>query len=387
LPCKPARLRYTAASVRVSRLFGCVLALAAVLQPPSASAQTPASNHRRLELFGYLQTQLERTRVDGDAAHDRVFFRRIVLGLHATPTRTWTGHLGVDLGPIASSSSNRVLVKDAFLQYSGLARKGLTLSIGNQKVPFSRSMLTPSQRRSLVERPFTGEKSFGSPGRLLGIKAEGWHAQHTLYWSAAAGSSLQSPDVRQIRIDSVAEAHGGWNPGILTTGRIEVHPSGETPRDQGSFGQPLRYTVGAAVWHWQAHSRTGVPADRSGGLEVSGGLRGGAVSLDAEYERIAGHTADADVTTGLYRGGVAHLEKLSFEGGYIVRRRVELLGAWDRLLVAAYRAAPHRTAAGVNWYLARRNVKMQVMHREIENAGGVLAAHARVTYLQAQVMF
>ncbi len=367
-----------------------------MLLPASATAQTPPPATAPVRVFGYFQTQLARTRVEPDRARDRVFFRRIVLGLHVTATPAWTGQAVADLGPLASSATNRVLLRDAFLQYNGLAHRGITLAVGNQKTPFSRSMLTPAQYRGLIERPFAGEKSFGSPGRFIGLKGEGWQARRTIFWSAAAGSSLQSPDVRQIRVDSIAEADPDWSQGALGGGRVEWHPRGETPRDQRAFGRPLRYTMGAAVWRWRSdHDSvtyatlpgTHADPDRSGGVEVSCGLRGGAVSLDAEYDRIAGRTVDGTVTAGLYRGGEAHLRKLSFEGGYMVRRRLELLGSWDRMAVDAYDAAPRRAAAGVNWYFDRHNVKMQFMHREIENSGGVRAAHAHVTYLQAQVIF
>lgn len=371
---------------------------------PGAHAQSsgPARHaDDKLTISGYLQAQYETVDTEAAPPRDRVFFRRMVLSLRAEPVPDWAGTIQFDLAPAASGGS--IVVKDAFLQYVGWKDSGVTVTIGNQKLPFSRSVLVSSARRALVERSFPGDRSVGSPGRAIAIKVDGWNQGRTIFWSGALGSSLQSSDPDQIRVDGVAEAHAGWPEGVITVGRLEVHPFGETPREQGAFGTDAWRVTGAiAGYLWRndgdlasssAGGGAGAPsfiaeADEVRAVELSGGLRGHRLSVDAEYERVRATARTYDVTAGLYTHGEARLHKAGVEAGFMLRpRRLELVGAADVLAPATYARAWSRRAAGLSWYVAGPAVKFQVMERVSRNDHGVSGARSRATYVQAQFAF
>ena len=367
----------------------------AIAQPapaPSAPAE------RRLSVTGYAQAQSDLISRNGRSS-DRVYFRRIMLTLDSALVRNWAGRVQFDLAP--ATEGDRIVLKDAYVRYTSLAGRGLLVTAGNQKTPFSRSLLTPSSRRGLVERPVTGDRNFGSPGRTLGVRADGRAGAGRWEWSASLGSALHSPDAGAIRFDSVTESDHGWNRGVLAAGRIEWQPLGAMARDQGDFGGPRRLSVGGGLYVWKndrgrnlhtSHGRSLAPdlADvrSAAGLEVSGGWRGSRLSLDAEYHRVRARALDPVFTGGLFSTGTATLHEASFEGGVmVIKRRLETLAGLDTLAVDGRQAVIVRPALGADWYFAGHNVKIGVMHRDTVNDRGLRGLHARATYAAAQLAF
>ena len=374
-------------------------AAALALLPPSAAAQnaSPPLPEPRIRVSGYLQPQYERADVGEDEARDRAFFRRLVVTFSARANERWIAQLQADLAPVIDG--DRLQVKDAYLRYAGWQNRGLTLTIGNQKLPFSRSVLAPSSRRSLIERPIEAERAFGSPGRALAIKLDGDHHGHHLQWSGAFASALHSPDPRQVRIDGIADARADWSEGWLAAGRLEFHPFGNTPREQGNFGERSWRTVFAAAGYlWtndgdrnlptvndRATSALTADVDDAAALELSAGIRGHRTSIDIEYHHVASHTIDRSFDGGLYRAGRAALHGFGLEAGYmIVPRRLEALGGLEALDAHARDAVLWRQSLGLVWYLAAHDVKVSVMHRETENDSD---EHGRATFVQAQIAF
>jgi hypothetical protein len=362
--------------------------------PAVAAAQSPTPpDAPKLSASGYLQPQYE-LRVDHGTTTDRALFRRMVVSLDAVLSTAWTAALQADAGPVASGE-DRLIIKDAYLRHTGLGGRDILITVGNQKMPFSRSVLGSSSRRGLIERPFTGDRGFGSPGRALAVRLDGWHRRRTTYWSAAVASVRHSPDPDQIQLTGTAEAETGWNEGPLLGGRIEFHPWGEVPRAHGDFERGgLRVTAGAGAYRWwndddaRAHGASAVDAARVSGFEISGALRGGGVSVDAEFEHITARALAPDTTAGLYDRGSAVINKMSVEAGYmIVARRVEALVAVDRLDAPVYAEPWRRASGGLNWYLNGHRLKFSLMHRESFQDRGVESARSRRTYVQAQIAF
>jgi phosphate-selective porin len=206
-------------------LPGCLSVAVALCLAASnpAFTQTPATPS--VSLGGTLQADYERVTVDA-ATRDRAFFRRLLLAVHIVATEDWTGEIQIDAAQ--SVLGDRLLVRDAYVRYVGLADRGLTITVGNQKMPFSRSALAPSGRRGLIERPVPGERPFGAPGRAIAVQMEGRHEEQRLLWAAALASALHGPDVLEIRVDGLADSRETWNDGILGAGRFEWHPLGPT---------------------------------------------------------------------------------------------------------------------------------------------------------------
>jgi hypothetical protein len=376
-----------------------LLSAALIVAAPSlVRAQTPPNDPPPVTLNGYVQAQYEEIDRPGEA-NDRAYVRRLVLTVEAAPAASWVGRIQADLAP--TTVGDAVVIRDAYLRYTGWAAHGLTLTVGNQKLPFSRSFIVSSARRGLVERTVIGERSFGTPGRSIAMKLDGHTRSDLWQWSGAVASALHSPDAATLRIDGIADAASDWNEGVVALGRIELHPLGNTPRDQGDFGSGMRVVIGGAGYIWRndgdtnaytdegrALSRTLADVQQAQALELSGGLRGHRLSLDAEYHRVAARTVDTSFSGGLYMSGKTSLNQFGVEAGWmLVRRRLEALAAFDTMTVAGRDAIASRPAVGANWYFSGHNVKLEMMHRETYNDRGVRGARLHATYLQAQIAF
>jgi hypothetical protein len=336
----------------------------------------------------------------GDVSRDRVFFRRLLLAVHVNEIADWIGEIQFDAA--SSILGDRLTVRDAYLRYIGFANRGLTVTIGNQKMPFSRSALAPSTRRGLIERSATGERPFGAPGRAIAVQVEGRHHSQRIQWATALASALHAPDVFEIRIDGLPDARDTWNEGVLAAGRIEWHPLGPTPRDQGDLlRSPIRVVTGASLYRWQndgdrnlftadgvSTSPVFADADRANGVELSAGFRGRGLSVDAAWQRVSARTIDPTFAGGLYRGGAALLHSSGVEAGYmLLPSRLELLGGIDTVKIAAREAVAYRPTLGATWYVRQHRLKFQFTHRETFNALGARGVRTRATILQAQIAF
>lgn len=371
-----------------------VLAVTVLVAAVPLSAQSAPP----ITVSGYLQAQYDRVSSDGDST-DRAILRRAMLSVDATPLPAWTARLQVDAGPL--TFGGKLLLRDAVLRYTGWEPQGLTVSVGNQKLPFSRAYLTPASRRGLIERPATGLRPFGTPGRTVAIRLDGHTATRHLQWSAAAGSALHRPDAQTLRIDGAVEAGDDWNQGVIGVSRLEWHPLGETPRDQGGFGGPRRLVVGVAGYTWHndgdrndytiaGHATSATKADLQDAwaLEGSAGYRDGRTSVDAEYHLLRGRSVDPAFGGGLYRDGEARLHSFSVEAGVmVIARRLEALAAFDGLAAPVYEAPVYGPSLGMTYYVDRHDLKFSVMHRSTHNDGFGRGVSARATFAQAQIAF
>jgi hypothetical protein len=348
---------------------------------------------------GYGQGQYERVDADGHAS-DRVFFRRLFLGARFVLSDDWSGTVLVDFAPAAEGE--HPVVRDAYLRYSGWSDRGLTLTIGNQKVAYSQSVLGSSRSRSVVERPFTGERAYGAPGRALAVLVDGRHHDNHLQWSTSIASVLHSPNARELRLDGLADADDTWNEGVMATGRVEWHPRGAVAREQGDFVRgPFRVMTAAAAYAWTndgdrntvtengaSTSTTRADLDSARAFEVSTGVRGHGLSLDAAWSRTSGSTIDHGFTGGLYVQGRAVMHQFGAEGGYmIVPGRLEIIAAFDTLATDARDAVTYRPSVGAAWYLDGHRLKLSAQHRETKNLLGIRDARTHATYAQMQFAF
>lgn len=377
-------------------LLPCITLLAALIPGP-LSAQTPAAP--TFSFGGYLQTQYNRLS-DADSSEDRIIFRRAIIGFEAELSDRWMGELQADIAP--ASRGERIEIRDAYLRYNGLAPRGFTLTLGNQKLPFSRSVLTSSARRGMVERPFTGERAFGASGRALAFRVDHRDPGRGLAWSGAVASVHHAPASDQIRLDGLATSGDDWNEGVMITGRAEWHPRGMVPLEQGAFDVTKTVvTIAGGAYHWandgdnnpdtvdgHSTSPTAADLDSATGFELSGAVRAPHLSLDAELHKVTGHTVHTAFSGGLYRDGQTRLITSSIEAGYmLLLPHLEVLGVVDSLAVEASESLTWRAAAGLNWYVYRHRLKFQFMQRGTFNDVGIHGARAHATYLQAQIMF
>jgi hypothetical protein len=369
-----------------------------LLLPRILGAQTPADP--TFTFGGYLQAQYNRTTTPDREPRDEVIFRRAIVGVEVELSERWMGEIQADIAP--ASRDERIEVRDAYLRYRGWEPRGITVTVGNQKLPFSRSVLISSSRRGLVERPITGERAFGASGRALSARVDGRNATRSLLWSAALASVHHAPTSDQLRLDGLATSRSDWNDGVMFTGRAEWHPRGSVRLEQGAFDvEQFAFTINAGVYHWtndgdnnlytiggRSTSAANADLDRATAVELSSALRAPRLSLDAELHRIVGRTIDEAFSGGVYRHGRAALMKASVEAGYmLLLPHLEVLGALDGVGIEAHDRAMWRAAAGLNWYVYGHRLKFQFMHREVFNDEGMRGARSRATFVQSQIAF
>ena len=372
-------------------LFIILVALASASRP--ALAQTAASAEPKVSISGYIQPQWELRSRDGET-RDQALIRRAVVALGIELTDNWHAELQTDFGPL-TDDGDRVVVKNALIKYAGWEKThGIIVTVGNQKVPFSRALFGSSSRRGLIERPFTGDRAYGSPGRALSLRADGWHRQNTIFWSASLADTRHSAEPSEIRLDGVAELGDRGNEGHLVAGRLEFHPLGEVPREHGDFDRgPLRVTVATAAYAWRSDGDSSVmagdvAATRVSGLEVSGALRVRGLSVDAEFEHVSADARRPILDDSWYTSGDTHVRKGSIEAGYLIlREHLEALAGFDVLDARTFDTSWRRVAGGLNWYVNRHRLKLSLMHRESFNDLGVNDARSRATYVQTHFAF
>lgn len=386
---------------RRAALCAAVLTVTALLLPTlpaAAGVEVYRDGDRYVEVGGRIQLQYHAVDPDAGDSEDEVFFRRLRPYVEGSVTEGWTGKIQVDFG--GASGSNEVSVKDAYLRYSGHDR--ITVTVGNQKPPFSREFLVSSKRQQLVERTFVGDHNYGAPDRFAGVRLDGESASGLFHWAGSFGAAAVDPDAFKLDFDSPANRNEDFNEGWLAAGRLELQPLGAFDDAQGDLDHgPLRLSLATAAFTWSndgdnntytangvATSASRADVDEATGWELSAGLRGGGLSLDAQVQRVEGDTVDPGFSGGLYRLGTTELEQVTLEGGYtVVPQRLELVAGWESQDADGYQDAWTRTSFGLNYFLNGHKLKGQLTYRLGENLDGIPGADADELFLQLQYVF
>ena len=347
---------------------------------------------KKIEIGGQIQVQYHQTDPDGGESEDELFFRRLRPYIAGTIAKNWLGKIEFDFG------NSDVNVKDAFVQYTGWER--VTMTLGNQKPPYSREFLTSSKRQQFVERTFVGDHNYGGPDRMIAVKLDGHSKSKKLAWSASAGSAEIDPDVSKLDFDSPATSDADFNQGLLIAGRLDFHPLGAMKYDQSDFDRKTLYTLSVGGFTWandddnNTYTVGGVgtnakkaDVDSVNGLELSAGLRSSGLSLDAQYNLISADSVDGSFTGGIFDGGTADLDVFALEGGYMFPSHFELVGAWEMLDADTYAKEWTRTSIGINHYYKKHDIKWQLAYRMGENVNGVDGADADDLFLMFQLVF
>ncbi len=388
----------------LKRFFVCAsaaLVLAATLAAPAAAGVVVyEEGDKKIEIGGRVQIQYLRIDPDDGEATDQIFFRRLRPYISGTVTKDWVGKIQFDFGK--TLDGDEVAVKDAYMQYTGW--RSMELTIGNSKTPFSREFLTSSKRQQTVERGFVGDHNFGTPDRQLGFRLEGHNDSKKVNWALALGGEQHDPDVRRMDLDSPANNAADWNEGLVIAGRIDFHPRGQMKFDQGDFhSDSFKSSFSVAVFSWTndddnntrtdpvtglSTSSSKADLDSAEGFELSAGVRGKGLSLDAEYQLISGDTVDPTFSGGIYRSGTTDLDKMQIEGGYMLEGSpVELVAAFEALDADNYETSWDATELGVNYFWNRHKVKVQFTYRMGQNVFGVRGDDADTGLLQWQFVF
>ncbi len=336
---------------------------------------------------------------DVDGSDSDLFFRRLRPYIQGTLADEWAARIEVDFGK--AIEGDEVQVKDAYIAYLGF--DGLTVEVGNTKTPFSREFIASSKRQQTIERGFVGDHNYGSPDRQMGVRLTGKSSDQSLGYMLAVGGQNHDPDVRRIDFDSPANNANDWNEGYVVAGRLDWHPWGFVPFDQGDFGRgPFKANFSVAAFSWTndgdndiytgpgdvSLSTTRADLDSASGLELSTGIRGHGVSVDIEYQRIEADAVVGTFTGGVYRDGSTDLDKFQIEGGYMLPgNRWEIATRFETLDADNYASKWEAYDVGINHFFRKHDVKLQVGYRHEENIFGESGHDADSILAMVQMAF
>ncbi|MEJ2033883.1 MAG: porin [Deltaproteobacteria bacterium] len=385
-----------------------VSALAAPATADAGGVTVYKQDDKYVELGGRIQVQYHREDPDQGETTDELFFRRLRPYIEGSLHKDWMGKFQWEMGQ--ASGDNEIAVKDAYMRYTGF--KDLTATLGNALFPFSREQLTSSLCLELVERTFVGDHNYGTPNRNLGLHLTGGLLSKKLTWAASFAAADIDPDANKLDLDSPVTSDEDFNQGWIYGGRVDFHPFGYLKFCQGDFDRKdLKAAIGVAAFGWnndndnntrtnaqgladdnpatiEIDSTTQPDVDSVAGFEVSGALRFAGLSVDVEYNLFNAETVDPMFTGGIYKNGETYLSNFAVEGGYmVVPAKLELAGAWQAQDADNYAAQWTRASVGVNYYIKREDIKLQLTYRMGQNLNGIKGQDENELFVQAQFAF
>jgi len=382
--------------------------LAGVASAAVAGVKYKLEDGAYMELGGRIQLQYHYQDPQEGEATDEVFFRRLRPYIKGG-TEDWEAKFQWDMG------KGDIEIKDAYYSYKGFDAANVIL--GNYSFPFSREFLTSSKKQQLVERTFVGDHNYGTPDRQAGVHLVGEAADGKFGWGASVAKAAVDPDTKKLDFDTVASLTNDdedFQQGTMYGARIDVHPFGKLKFAQGDFKRELKTTLSVAGFAYESDDQlvggdaldntyTKGNVDSVTGLEVSGAIRYGGLSIDAQYNSFESELLDlaavdeetgeptgeiGPVTSGLYRNGETTLESYAIEGGFmVIADRLEVVGGFQSQDADNYETSWDRTSVGANLFVDGHNVKYQFTYRMGENKNGEKGADEDEVFVQAQYVF
>ena len=396
-----------------------VICIASVVSVPVANAgiKVYEDGDKWVELGGRLQLQYlyltDDPREGEGGSEDTIFFRRLRPYIAGSVTKDWWGKFQWELGK--SLDGDEVAVKDAYMQYIGI--KNHRIFIGNSKTVFSREFLTSSKRQQTVERWFVGQHNFGSPDRMLGFRLDGNSSSKKFEYKVNIGGENFDPDNRRMDFDTPANDTGDWTMGYVAAGRLTYMPLGAIARDQGDFSRgSFKVAVEGAAFVWSESdnrsaytdvtedgvkvctSSSKCDLDNATGWELSGGVRGRGLSVDLEYNEVAGELQARSfvddegnlipLDSGMYVNGETTIKKWQLEGGYMLASiPIEFVYKRDSMDTDGYDKAWYANDFGVNYFFNKHKAKVQFLLRDESNVNGSDGDDRQQIVMQWQFVF
>lgn len=380
--------------------------MALTAAPVTASGITvyKGENGEYVKIGGRIQLQYHHTDPDNGDSEDEVIFRRLRPYIEGSLHPDWKGKFQIDYGK--AEDDNEVAIKDAYMQYTGY--ENMKVTVGNANFPFSREFLTSSKYQQLVERTFVGDHNYGTPDRNVGLHLTGHSADKRITWGASATSADIDPDNKKLDFDTPVNRNDDFNEGWMLGGRIDFHPFGLLKFSQGDFKGDKKATIGIAAFAWDNDDDNNTYAVGSGddnagkcladmkkcdvdsvtGFEISGALRGGGFSVDAEYNLFNAELVEDGITSGIYKDSETDLENWAIEGGYMVMpNKLELVAGYQDQDADGYDKEWNRISVGANYFIKKQDIKIQATYRMNENVDGIDGNDEDEFFLQGQYVF
>ncbi len=346
-----------------------------------------------VELGGRIQLQYHMEDPDtgssSDKRTDELFFRRLRPYIQGSVHKDWVGKFQWEMGK--AGDENEISVEDAYIEYKGF--EYVNVKLGNYAFPFSRENLTSSKKRQLVEVTFAGDHNYGTPSNDLGLHLNGYITEGKLItWGLSAASACIDPSNSKLDFDTPVNKDSDFNQGWIVGGRVDFHPFGYQGFEQGDFKRELKSTIGVAAFTWSNDDDNNVSAgkdvDSVKGFEVSGALRFWGLSIDAEYNLFQSDLVDNTKTSGIYKDGTTDLKNWSVCGGFMVIPGIlEVVAAYENQDADNYDEKWKRVDLGVNWFLKKHDIKLQLTYRINDNKDGIRNNDLNELFVQAQYVF
>jgi len=359
-----------------------------------------------IETHGRLQFQYLDAEAEDPVLEDDFFLRRFRPFFFGRIGKRWRWKFEIELSAEIEAQKidlGQLDLRDVYVRYESSGATSWRLTLGNQKAPYSRDLMTTNTQLLLVERTLAGRKQAGVPDRVLGIHFRGEsHTGRVSYW-ASAGELGHKPDVGALEFESVMGGSDNLNTGLVLAGRLDLHPRGPmTFADSDPHTPELKHTWSLAGYRWENDGKTNrfteggvsldperADLDSATGLELSGGLRGRGITLDWQHNRIRGETLLPGFTGGIFTDGDTRLKVSAVEGAYRIRRSfVELGGALSRTDADGFQDTSRAATAVVNLYMVRRYMyKLQISHTWNSSRHGVPGDDFQTTRVQFQYVW
>ncbi len=351
-------------------------------------------DERYVKLGGRIQVQYRLESPDGGDDKDSIFLRRFRPYIEGSLHKDWKGMIQWEMGK--AKDDNELAVKSAYMQYKGFSSGKLTF--GNVKMAFSRENLTSSKRQQLVERTFVGDHNYGVAEYMLGLRFDGYAADKKVTYTLSAGGMNIDPDDKKLDFDTPANTAKDWNEGWVFGGRIDYHPFGYLPFSQGDFEREQKLTIGLGAFSWSNdgdnNTYTKTPkagkadVDSANGVELSAAYRNAGFSADAQYNLINASTVDGTYSGGIFEDGETSITQMSLKGGYmVIPSRLELVAGVQSMDADGYSKTWTRNSVGVNWFLHKHDIKVQLTYRQGKNLNGKDGDDQNDLFLQTQYVF
>ncbi len=351
-----------------------------------------------IKLGGRVQVQYHQKSPKVGDTTDSIFLRRFRPYIEGSLHKGWKGKLQWDMGK--GKDDNELAVRDAYMQYRDLPNGKLT--IGNAKAGFSRENMTSSKKQQLVERTFVGDHNYGVAGYMLGVRFDGHTADKRIGYILSAGGMNLDPDDKKLDMDTPVNTAKDWNQGWAIAARIDYHPFGYLSFSQGDFKRKQKLTVGMGAFAWSNDDDNNTYTDAAGnhmggdkvdvetvnGLEFSAAYRNAGFSVDAQYNLINATTVDGAYSGGIFKSGETALTQVALEGGYmIVPSTLELVAGIQSMDADGYAKEWTRNSVGVNWFMHKHDIKVQLTYRQGSNLNGEDGKDQDELFLQTQYVF
>lgn len=354
----------------------------------SFAGVTYESGDSFFKVGGRIQLQYHLTMPDEGKDTDELFFRRLRPYIEGSIHKDWKGKFQWDMG------KNTIAIKDAYMEYNGL--DFMEVIIGNHLFPFSREGLSSSKKQQLVEKTFVGDHNYGTPDVQTGVHFKGNAMDKKIAWGASFCKGAIDPDNNKLDFDTVVQYDAGedWSEGDMFGVRLDFHPLGQMKLAQGDFKRKFKAAVGVAGFSWTNdkdnidESRSKKDVDNVTGIEISSAIRGLGFSLDAQYNLFISELVESGITSGLYKNSKTDLSNMAIEAGYmILPGKFEIVTAYESQDADNYTKEWTRISGGLNYFIAKHDIKIQATYRVGENLKGQKNNDEDELFVQMQYVF